>query len=99
MGVDQAADRPGGRHGGAHLAQHLAGQFEIEQGIDQQGLVAIDDQPGIAETPAAVGLQVGKAAGAEVVEPLGVLPFRHVALPHLPMTMAPASMPRRRRSV
>ena len=82
MGVDQAADRLRRRHRGAHPPQHLAGQRQVEQRIDQQGLVAVDDQPGIAKTPAAVGLQPGKAAVAEVVQALGVLPFRHVALPH-----------------
>ncbi len=80
MGVDQAADRFGGRHGGAHLVQHLARELEVEQRVDQQGLVAIGDQAGVAPAPASIGLQPGKAAIAEVVQALGVLPLRHGVL-------------------
>ena len=97
VGVDQATDRPGRRHRGAHLPQHLAGQFEVEQRIDQQCLVAIDDQSGIAEAPAAVGLQPGETAVAEVVQALGVLPFRHVVLPHCQRRVRPGLKPSRSR--
>jgi hypothetical protein len=39
----------------SHLSQHFAGEHEIEQCIDKHRFFAIDDQAGIAPTPAASG--------------------------------------------
>ncbi|MEJ0027611.1 MAG: hypothetical protein WDN01_16415 [Rhizomicrobium sp.] len=38
----------------------------IEHRVDQQRLAAIRHQPGIGKTPAAVRLQIGEGAGAEI---------------------------------
>ena len=82
MGVYEAPDRFGGGYGRPHLRQHLAGQLEVEQRIDQQRLAMIDDEAGIAEPPTAVGLEVGKAAVAQIMQAFGVLPLRYAVLPH-----------------
>lgn len=66
--------------GGAHAGQHFGRQGKIEQGIDQEALEPVGDQPGIAPAPAAVGLQPGEAAVAEIVQTLAVVPLGHDAL-------------------
>jgi hypothetical protein len=73
MAVDQHVDvRRRLRLGGFHGRQHVAGQGNVEQGVDQQGLVAIDDQAGVGPAPAAVRLQPGVAAVAKIVQSLRV---------------------------
>ena len=67
VGVDQRVDRHavGDR---LHRREHVAGQVEIEQRVDEQRRVLAGQQPGVAPAPAAVGLQVGEQAVAELVE-------------------------------
>ena len=66
--VHQPVDVGGGRVGVLHRVEHLAGVRQVEQRVDEQRLVAADDQPRVAPAPAAVGLQPGVGAVAEVVE-------------------------------
>ena len=62
MGVDQSAYIAGAQWLSiAHRLQHVCCQTQIEQGIDQQGLFAVYDQPGITPTPASVRLEVAVA--------------------------------------
>ncbi len=77
VGVDQGADIFRLRHGIAHDLQHLARQIEIKQRIDQQAVLAIGYQAGVGPAPRAVRLQVGVTALSQIVQPFGVLPFRH----------------------
>jgi len=56
------------------------GQRQVDEGVDQQRLAAVGDQPGIAVAPAAVRLQIGVHAVAEIVQTLGERPFRHLCV-------------------
>jgi len=68
----------GSRDGFAHGVQHLLGEFQVEEGVDQQGRLAIDDEAGVTPAPGAVGLQVGVDGVAEIVQAFGVGPGAHV---------------------
>src|SRR3546814_5056124 len=73
--VHQRTD-PGGRGDGiAHGRQHLAGQLQIEERVDEQGLVAVDDKAGIAPAPATVGLNIGPHAVADLMEAFREVPL------------------------
>ncbi len=77
VGVDHLADILRRRRGVAHDVEHFLGQGDGEQGVDQQGLLAVDDQPGVRPAPAAVGQEIGEQPVTDIVQALGVLPFRH----------------------
>ena len=90
MGVDDGSDRRRRLGFGlAHGCQHLAGQRHVEQRVDQEGLAAVDDQAGVRPAPAAIGLQPGIAAIAEIVQALGVLKLAEAESHDLP----PQDMP------
>ena len=52
------------RLGGRHGFQHVAGERLVEKRVDDERLVSIHDQTGVAPPPSAVGLQPGVAAVA-----------------------------------
>ena len=56
----------GGGFGGAHCSEHFCRQRQIEQGVYQQCLVAVDDQAGVAPAPTTIRLQPGIAAVGEL---------------------------------
>lgn len=60
VGVDQLADVLCRRRRVAHNIEHFLGQREVEQCVDQQGFLAVDDQPGVRPAPATVGQQIGE---------------------------------------
>ena len=66
-------------HRTAHLGEHLLGERQVEQRVDEQGGVAVDDEARVAPSPAAVGLEVGVEAVADLLQPFAVAP-RHLAL-------------------
>ena len=78
MRVDQLLDPSRRRDGVAHGREHFRGQRQIEQGIDQQRLIATYDQARVAPTPRSIRLQISKTAPAKIVQSLGVLPLAHV---------------------
>ena len=61
--------------------EHLPGQREVEQRVDHQRGARPRDQAGVAPAPAAVGLQPGVAALAEVVESSAVVLGAHAGRP------------------
>ena len=67
--VDERADLRRRRHRPAHLGEHRLGQRQVEQRVDQQRRLAVADQPGVRPAPAAVGLQVGEDALADLRQP------------------------------
>src|SRR3954447_26580146 len=67
--------------GTAHAVEHFAREFQVEQRINQQRVLAVDDQTGIAVSPASVWLKPRVAAVAEIVQTLGEVPLAHVLLP------------------
>ena len=77
VGIDELIDIDSCRRCIAHGVEHFLGQADGEQGIDQQGLVAIDDEASIAPPPTAIGQQISEQVVADVVQTLFVLPFRH----------------------
>ena len=64
--------RPAAGTASRMLSQHLLGQREVEQRVDEQRGLAVDDQPGVAPPPAAVGLQVGVQTVAHLLQTLDV---------------------------
>jgi xanthine dehydrogenase YagR molybdenum-binding subunit len=77
VGVDELADFARRRHRVTHGLEHLRGERQIEERVDQQGLLAVRHQTGITPAPGAVRLQISEAAVSEIVQSLGVLPFAH----------------------
>lgn len=92
MRVHDLVDVLGRWHGFAHLEQHVACEFQVKQRIDQQRLVAVDDQPSVAPAPTAVGLQPGVLAVANFMQAFGELPF-HVVCLLVSNTAPPQPMP------
>ena len=91
VGVDHRVDRRAARHR-RHRVEHRRGQLEIEQRVDEQRLPVADDQPGVAPSPTAVGLQVREAAVAEFVQSVGVVG-------QSPCASSCHGLPRRQRAV
>ena len=65
--VHHRGDRSPGEVVG-HGPEHLAGQTQIEEGVDEQRLVATEHETGVAPAPPAVGLQVGEHVRAHGME-------------------------------
>ena len=61
------------RLGFAHRVQHVARQGHVEQRVDEKRLSTIDDETCIGPAPAAIGLQPGIAAIAEIVQTFRIL--------------------------
>ena len=67
VGVHERADPSGRRGHGPQVVEHPGGEREVEQRVDEQRRVAVGDEPGVRPAPAAVGLQVGPDAVADLV--------------------------------
>ena len=84
VSVDQLVE-PARGHGlrTAHAGEHRTRQFEIEQGVHQQALVAVHDEPRVAPTPAAIRLNPRVGSRPHIVETVaeGSNPQRHVYFP------------------
>ena len=52
-----------------HPVEHLGGQPQVEQRVDQQRAVTVDHEPGVAPTPAAIGLQPCPDPVPDLVQP------------------------------
>ena len=75
MGVHQFVERLRGlRLRRAHALEHRTGEFQVEQGVHEQTLVAVHDQSRVAPAPSAVRLDPRVAAVANVVQTLGERP-------------------------
>ena len=59
VGVDHDVDGPaaGDR---IHGVEHPAGEAEVEEGVDEERRPVARQEPGVAPTPAAIGLEVGE---------------------------------------
>jgi hypothetical protein len=79
MRVEEQIDPCGGGNSGAHALQHHARQLQIHQRVDEERLSAIGHQTGIAPTPSAVGLKIGVATIADVVQTLRIRPAHRLA--------------------
>jgi len=78
MRVHQSADGSRRRNRVAHGIEHFPRQPKIEQCVDQEIFLSIDDQAGIAPAPAAIRLEVGMTALADIVQALGEPPACHL---------------------
>ena len=68
VGVHERVDPPGGGDGAAHLGEHALREGEVEKRVDEQRRLAVDDETGVAPTPATVGLKVGVETIAHFVQ-------------------------------
>ena len=54
--IHERVDRTSCRRCIAHGLEHLGGELQVEERVDEQGLAAVRDQPGVAPAPGAVRL-------------------------------------------
>ena len=67
VGVHERRDVDAGKRSG-HRIEHCPGEREVEQGVDEEGLIPVDDQAGIAPTPPTVGLHPRVIVATEIEE-------------------------------
>ena len=71
MRIDELTDSPrGARLGPLHRVEHLPREAEIEKRIDEQRLVAVDDEARVAPAPGAIRLEIGVKTVADFLKPL-----------------------------
>ena len=76
MSVDQRADAGWWPEFERRMSASICGgELEVEQRIDQQGLIAVGDETGVAPSPGAVGQQIGPEPVADVLQSACVLPL------------------------
>ena len=75
--VDELVDARGRGDTALHLLEHDPRDIQAHEGVDEESLAAALHQTGVAPAPRAVGLQVRKAAAAEVVQTAAEGPAAH----------------------
>ena len=68
MRIDDRPDAFGGRCRSPHRIEHLLRDLQVEERVDEERLVTIDDQPGVAPAPRARQLRVRENAVPEIVQ-------------------------------
>ena len=67
MGVHEHVDRRRRRRRPAQRVEHLGREHEVEEGVDEQRLVAVDDEAGVTPSPPAVRLEIGEQPVTDLV--------------------------------